>query len=92
MPPSICAAITSGLIGMPQSTAQTTRSTFSLPSLSTETSTTWATKVLNASVTAIPRPRPAGSGLDGSQPAFSAASSSTPRRRGCSASRSRRNR
>ncbi|KGC89563.1 isoquinoline 1-oxidoreductase, beta subunit domain protein [Burkholderia pseudomallei] len=47
---------------------------------------------MNASATAIPRPRPFGSGLPGSQPAFSAASSSTPFRRGACASRSRRNR
>ena len=32
MPPSICAATTSGLIAMPQSTAQTTRSTLTRPS------------------------------------------------------------
>ena len=88
MPPSIWARITSGLTAMPQSTAHTTRSTLGRPSLRSETSATWATKLPNDSWTAMPRARPAGSGEP--QPAFAAASSSTPRCRGWSASSSRR--
>ena len=42
---------------MPQSTAQTTRSTLNLLSLSTVTSATCATTVPNDSCTAMPRPR-----------------------------------
>ena len=41
--PSIWAAMTSGLTATPQSTAQTTRSTLTLPSAPTVTSVTWAT-------------------------------------------------
>ncbi len=89
MPPSIWAAMMSGLIGVPQSTAHTTRSTLTCPSLPTLTSATWATKVLNASATAMPRPLPGGKGV--LQPAFSAASSSTAFMRGCWSSSLRRN-
>jgi hypothetical protein len=42
MQPSICARTTSGLTATPQSTAQTTRSTLTLPFF-IETSATWAT-------------------------------------------------
>src|SRR5450631_994829 len=90
MPPSICAAITSGLMGMPQSTAHTTRSTVTRPLSSTLTSATCATYVLNASPTAMPRPLPLGNGPL-LQPALSAASSSTAFMRGSCSSRSRRN-
>ena len=41
--PSIWAAMTSGLTATPQSTAQITRSTLTLPSPPTVTSATWAT-------------------------------------------------
>src|SRR6202158_4729714 len=90
MPPSICAAMTSGLMGMPQSTAHTTRSTVTRPASSTVTSATCATYVLNASPTAMPRPLPFCNGPL-LQPALSAASSSTAFMRGSCASRSRRN-
>ena len=78
---------------MPQCTAQTTRSTLNLPSLSTVTSATCATTVPNDSCTATPRPRfspalPAASGL--SQPALSAARLSAARWRACLASSGRR--
>src|ERR1035438_7998030 len=91
MPPSICAVITSGLMAMPQSTAQTTRSTVTCPAASTVSSATCATKVLNASPTAMPRPLPAGNGPL-VHPAFSAASSNTANMRGSCASKSRRRR
>ena len=89
IPDSICATMVSGFTYLPQSTAQTTRWTSTFPLGSTETSATWATKLPYDSWTAIPRPCPAGSGVP--QPAFSAASSSTPRWRGLSARRARRN-
>ena len=89
MPLSICAWILSGLTMGPQSTAQTTRWTLTLPSLETETSATCATKLPNDSCTARPRPCPSGSGLP--QPALSAASSRTPLWRGCLPSSARRN-
>ena len=94
MPPSICARTTSGFTAMPQSTAQTTRSTVNLLSLSTVTSATCATTVSNDSCTATPRPRfsPALPGASGvPQPALAAASSSAARWRGCFASSRRRN-
>src|SRR3984957_17337641 len=78
-----------GLIAVPQSTAQTTRSTLTLPAPSTVTSATCATKVLNASATAMPRPRPLGKGPE-FHPAFSAASSSTAFMRGLLSSSCRR--
>ena len=87
MPPSICARMTSGLTAMPQSTAQTTRSTLTLPSC-IDTSATWATNDLNDSCTAIPWARPPRIGLP--QPAFSAARRSTPAARGLLSSRARR--
>src|SRR5437870_5256706 len=93
MPPCICARITSGLTATPQSTAHTTRSTLNDPSRFTVTSATCATKVLNDSCTAIPRPRrsparPFASGL--LHPAFCAASSRTALCRGCLSSSERR--
>src|SRR3546814_20797024 len=54
MPPSICAFTWSGLTATPQSTAQTTFSTLTVPSSATETSATSATKLLKDSCTAIP--------------------------------------
>src|SRR2546425_8545351 len=59
MPPSIWARTTSGLIAVPQSTAQTTRSTFGKLSGRRETSATCATTLSNDSCTAMPRARPA---------------------------------
>ena len=59
MPPSIWARTTSGLMAVPQSTAQTTRSTFGRPSGRRETSATCATMVLERLVDGDP-PRPAG--------------------------------
>ena len=79
MQPSICARITSGLTGTPQSTAQTTRSTLTLP-LRIDTSATCATNESNDSCTAMPCATPARRGLP--QPALSAASLSTPAARG----------
>ena len=87
MPDSICIATMLGLTATPQSTAQTTRS-MCTASLRRESSTTCATKVLKDSCTAMPRARSFGSGLP--QPACLAASSNTPRWRGCLASRLRR--
>ncbi len=77
MLPSICARTTSGFTAMPQSTAQTTRSTLGRPSPSRDTSATWATTLLNDSCRATPRARPGGSGWP--HPAWRAARSSTPR-------------
>ena len=88
MPPSIWARTTSGFTATPQSTAHTTRSTLGRPSLRSETSATWATKLPKDSWRAMPRARPAGSGVP--QPAFAAASSSTARCRGWSFRSSRR--
>ena len=78
MPLWICCSTPAGFTTWPQSTAQTTRCTLSLP-FSTETSATCAVKLPMLLTTAMPRPRPAGSGLP--HPAFSAASSSTASRR-----------
>src|SRR5438105_4629274 len=72
----------------PVSTAHQTLWIFTAP-LVTETSATCPTMLPNASITAIPRPCPAGSGLP--QPDFSATASSTARCRGCLVNRSRRN-
>src|ERR1700712_4538528 len=79
MQPSICALITSGFTATPQSTAQKTRSTLTLPSLSV-TSATWATVVPKHSCTAMPCAEPAGMALP--QPDLSATSLSTPTARG----------
>src|ERR1700681_4368337 len=88
MQPSICARITSGLTGTPQSTAQTTRSTLIFPSR-IDTSATCATNVSNDSCTAMPCATPARRGLP--QPALSAASLSTPAARELLPSSARRN-
>ena len=71
----------------PQSTAQTTRWTVIARSWM-ETSPTCAQKLPNEACTTMPRARPAGNGVP--QPAFWAASSSTPRWRAFPASSSRR--
>ena len=88
MPPSIWARIVSGLTARPQSIAQTTRCTVIALILDARPRATCAHKLPNEACTAMPRARPAGSGVP--QPAFWAASSSTPRCRGLPASSSRR--
>ncbi len=72
----------------PQSTAQTTRSTRTLPSLSV-TSATWATAVPKHSCTAMPWADPGAIALP--QPDFSATSFNTPAARGFFSSSARRN-
>src|SRR6266513_1629319 len=59
----IWASTMTGFTTGPQSTAQTTRCTRGAPSDPTETSATSATKLSNDLYTAIPRPRPAASGV-----------------------------
>ena len=78
MPPSICALTMSGLTAMPQSTAQTTRSTLKPPSgRQRDLGHLGDVACSNDSWTAMPRtPGPAPAAVP--QPAFSAASSSTP--------------
>src|SRR6184192_3641233 len=90
MPLCICAFTTSGVTAMPQSTAQTTRSTVILSPL-TVTSATCATTEPKDSCTATPRPRPFSFENGESHPAFSAASLSAPTWRGCSPSNASRN-
>src|SRR6266480_4659782 len=63
MPPWICASIWPTFTAGPQSTAQTTRCTRTAPSGATETSATCAHTVGCHSANAMPRPRPAGSGV-----------------------------
>src|SRR5580765_838796 len=88
MQPSICALTTSGLTATPQSTAQTTRSTLTLPPC-IDTSATCATYVPNDSSIAMPCATPERVGLP--QPALSAASLSTPAARSLLSSSARRN-
>lgn len=79
MPPSIWARTVSGLMAIPQSTAQVTRWTTGAPS-SMPISTTWATMVLKLSASARPRVQPSGAGVP--QRPFSAAGRSTATWRG----------
>ena len=82
-----CASTVSGFTTSPQSMAAVTLCTLGAP-FSSDTSATCAQTVPNDSTMAMPRARPAGSGEP--QPAFSAARSSTFRKRGCFASSLRR--
>src|SRR2546425_1062042 len=85
---SIWASTIDGFTTGPQSTAHTTRCTFTAPSDATDTSATSATWLSNALYTAMPRARPAGGAVP--QPALLAARLSAPRWRGALLSRSRR--
>ena len=88
IPPCIWASIWPRFTAGPQSTAQVTRCTRTVPLGSTDTSATSAQTVGPHSASAMPRPRPAGRGVP--QPALSAASSSVRRWRALSRSSSRR--
>ena len=79
MQPSICARMTSGLTATPQSTAQTTRSTLTLPSLHRHLGDL-CDEGVERLVHRDALREPARSGLP--QPALSAASLSTPAARG----------
>ena len=88
MPLCICASIVLGFTYIPQSIAQTTRWTRTSPAGDTDTSATWAANDSNDLYTAMPRLRPAGSGVP--HPAVVAANSSTPLSRAAFASSVRR--